>query len=72
MTDTVKLAEKLWPDITRTSGAMKEAVVREEQIWAELEVLFQKIHARNAHIPSEQVDQDVGDAIRELRIRNKQ
>ena len=43
-----------------------------EAAWAELEVLLQKIHARNVHFPSEQVNQDVGEAIRELRTRKKQ
>ena len=43
-----------------------------EAAWMELEILLQKVHARNSHIPSEQVDQDVGDAIRELRVRKKQ
>lgn len=43
-----------------------------EAAWTELEILLQKVHARNTHISSEQVDQDVGDAILELRARKKQ
>lgn len=43
-----------------------------EAAWTELDSLLQKVHARNTHISPEQVDQDVGDAILELRVRKKQ
>lgn len=53
-----------------------QAISQQQQLkeaaWTELESLLRKVHARNAHIPSEQVDQDVGDAILELRVRKKQ
>lgn len=53
-----------------------QAIAQQQQLkeaaWAELETLLQKVHARNIHISLEEVDQDAGDAIRELRIRKKQ
>ena len=52
-----------------------QAIAQRQQLkeaaWTELEILLHKVHARTTHIPSEQVDQDVEDAIRELRIRKK-
>ena len=53
-----------------------QAIAQQQQLkeaaWTELEVLLQKVHARNIHIPSEQEDRDVGEAILELRVRKKQ
>ena len=43
-----------------------------EAAWTELEVLLKKIHSRNVPIPPEQVNQDVEEAITELRTRKKQ
>ncbi|MSS73576.1 MAG: type II toxin-antitoxin system prevent-host-death family antitoxin [Candidatus Latescibacteria bacterium] len=42
-----------------------------EQAWTDLEALLEKVHARNAHIPPEQVARDVEAAIREVRAQKK-
>lgn len=53
-----------------------QAISQQQQLkeaaWAEMETLLQKVHAQNTHIPSEQVDQDVGDTILELRVHKTQ
>jgi PHD/YefM family antitoxin component YafN of YafNO toxin-antitoxin module len=51
--------------------ALSQQQQLKEQAWVELEVLLRKVHTRNAHISPEQAAQDVGEAIREIRLQKR-